>query len=144
MLIADITLEIVRHEQVSICVRIIHRNDSITEHLLACKKASGTTAENLYHSITTTLKSKNISFHKLIAQTYDGASNMSGCFNCLQALIQTRINTNIVYIHCYAHALNLVSWIAVIYSDQAVLSNSFSYFVRYLLELGHLAAILRE
>ena len=33
---------------------------------------------------------------------------MSGCYNGLQALIQKRINTSIVCIHCYAHALNLV------------------------------------
>ena len=46
--------------------------------------------------------------NKLIAQAYDGASNMSGCYNGLQVLIQNRINTSIVYIHCYAHILNLV------------------------------------
>ena len=107
-LIADTTPDIVHHEQVSKCVRIVHRNGCITENLLACKKAPGTTAENLYDLITTTLKSKDISFHKLIAQAYDGASNMSGCYNGLRALIQQRINTSIVYIHCYAHTLNLV------------------------------------
>ena len=107
-LIADTTPDIVHHEQVSICVRIVHRNGCITENLLACKKASGTTAENLYDLISTTLKSKDVSFHKFIAQAYDGASNMSGCYKGLQALIQKRINSSVVYIHCYTHALNLV------------------------------------
>ena len=64
-LIADTTPDIVHHEQISICIRIVHRNGSITENLLACKKASGTTAENLYDLITTTLKSKDISFHNV-------------------------------------------------------------------------------
>ncbi|KAL5502203.1 hypothetical protein EMCRGX_G008938 [Ephydatia muelleri] len=51
----------------------------------------------------------DISHHEqLIAQAYDGASNMSGCYNGLQSLIQTRINPNILYVHCYAHCLNLV------------------------------------
>ena len=79
---------IVHHEQVSgMCVRIVHRNGCITENLLACKKASGTTAKNLYDLITTTLKSKDISFHKLIAQAYVGVPN-ERMLQCLQALIQ--------------------------------------------------------
>ena len=54
------------------------------------------------------LQFRDVSFDKLIAQAYDGASNMSGCYNGLQSLIQTRINPNILYVHCYAHCLNLV------------------------------------
>ena len=33
---------------------------------------------------------------------------MSGCYGGLQALIKDQINRNILYIHCYAHTLNLV------------------------------------
>ena len=58
--------------------------------------------------IFSTLQSKNVSFEKLIAQSYDGASNMSGCYGGLQALIKDQIKPNILYIHCYAHTLNLV------------------------------------
>ena len=61
--IAYFTPDIVYHEQVSICVGIVHHNGCITENLSACKKASGTTVENLYDLITTTLKSRDISFY---------------------------------------------------------------------------------
>ena len=82
----------------------------MSEHILACQRALGTTAEDIFSIILTTLNvnSKDVSFGKLVAQTYDGASNMSGCYNGFQALIQSRINPNIIYIHCFAHTLNLV------------------------------------
>ena len=107
-LMADTTPDISHHEQVSIYVRIVHLNGHVSEHLLACQRAPGTTAEDLYGVIMSVLKLRDVSFDKLIAQAYDGASNMSGCYNGLQSLIQTRINPNILYVHCYAHCLNLV------------------------------------
>ena len=107
-LIADTTSDVAHHEQISIFVRIVCTNRNISEHLLACQRAMSTTAEDLFGVIFSTLQSKNVSFEKLIAQSYDGASNMSGCYGGLQALIKDQIDPNILYIHCYAHTLNLV------------------------------------
>lgn len=45
--------------------------------------------------------------HKLIAQTYDGASVMSGSSGGVQALIKKTF-PNAEYVHCYAHQINLV------------------------------------
>ena len=45
---------------------------------------------------------------RLVAQTYDGASNMNGFYNGLQAIIKEKIWSHLVYVHCYAHTLNLV------------------------------------
>jgi len=42
----------------------------------------------------------------LMSQSYDGASNMSGCFKGLATLVQNEI-PRAFYIHCYAHKLNL-------------------------------------
>jgi len=44
---------------------------------------------------------------KIIAQTYDGASVMSGNTNGVQAKIKLHY-PNVNYVHCYAHQLNLV------------------------------------
>ncbi|CAH1106263.1 unnamed protein product [Psylliodes chrysocephalus] len=44
---------------------------------------------------------------KLIAQTYDGASVMSGSSNGVQAIIK-KTYEHAAYVHCYAHQLNLV------------------------------------
>ena len=43
-----------------------------------------------------TLQSKDVSFNKLVEQAYDGASNTSGCYNGLQALVHKRINSNAI------------------------------------------------
>lgn len=44
---------------------------------------------------------------KLIAQSYDGASVMSGKFNGVQALIKSKF-PYAIYTHCMAHRVNLV------------------------------------
>ena len=49
-----------------------------------------------------------MSVDKLVVETYDGTSNMSGCYNRLQALIQNRLNKTVWYVHCYAHSSILV------------------------------------
>ena len=43
-----------------------------------------------------------------IAQCYDGASVMSGHLSGVQSRIRERVGSGCVYIHCYAHRLNLV------------------------------------
>ncbi len=62
----------------------------------------------LYKLISEMLISKSVSFDKLVAQTYDGASNMSGCYNGLQAIIKEKVGKHVAFVHCYAHTLNLV------------------------------------
>ena len=62
----------------------------------------------LYNLISETLISKGVSFDKLVAQTYEGASNMSGCYNGLQAIIKEKVGDHVAFVHCYAHTLNLV------------------------------------
>eukprot|EP00794_Sanderia_malayensis_P013730 gene13730-15162_t len=107
-LIADTTPDVSKHEQLSICIRVVTRAGQCSENLLFCKRASGTTALEIYNCIAAALASKEISFGKLVAQTYDGASNMSGCYNGLQAIIKEKVGDHVVYVHCYAHTLNLV------------------------------------
>ena len=107
-LIADTTPDVSHHEQLSICARIVNRNGKCSEHLLSCKRAYGTKAMELYNLISETLISKGVSFDKLVAQTYDGASNMSGCHNGLQAIIKEKVGEHVAFVHCYAHTLNLV------------------------------------
>eukprot|EP00112_Aurelia_sp_Birch-Aquarium-sp1_P018848 Seg4565.5 transcript_id=Seg4565.5/GoldUCD/mRNA.D3Y31 product="Zinc finger MYM-type protein 1" protein_id=Seg4565.5/GoldUCD/D3Y31 len=107
-LITDTTPDVSKHEQLSICIRVVTRTGQCSEHLLFCKRASGTTALEIYNCIVAALASKEISFEKLVAQRYDGASNMSGCYNGLQAIIKEKVGDHAVYVHCYAHTLNLV------------------------------------
>lgn len=51
--------------------------------------------------------SLNLDFEaKLVGQCYDGAANMSGCKNDLNVLIR-KVAKKALYVHCYAHQLNL-------------------------------------
>ncbi|CAB4011234.1 zinc finger MYM-type 1-like [Paramuricea clavata] len=56
-----------------------------------------------------TLISKGVSFGKLVAQTYDGASNMRGCYNSLQAIIKDKVGKHVAFVHCYAHTSDSAS-----------------------------------
>lgn len=43
---------------------------------------------------------------RCIGQAYDGASNMSGVRNGVQALVKKEVG-HCLYVHCFAHSLNL-------------------------------------
>ena len=44
---------------------------------------------------------------QIVACSFDGTANMSGQYSGLQAFLQ-KDNEKLVYVHCYAHRLNLV------------------------------------
>jgi hypothetical protein len=44
---------------------------------------------------------------KLVGCCFDGAANMSGKFNGLQAKIKSELSSMAIYVHCHAHKLNL-------------------------------------
>ena len=87
---------------------MVSETGECSEHLLSCQRATGTKADELYSAIMTTFELQGVTFEKLVAQTYDGASNMSGCYNGLQALVKRNVGNHVAYVHCYAHVLNLV------------------------------------
>ena len=49
-----------------------------------------------------------IKYENLVAQTYDGAANMSGKYHGLQQLVKDMAGEKVLFVHCYAHTLNLV------------------------------------
>ena len=57
-LIVDSTSDIVHKEQLSICVRIVASDGSVTEHLLGCKNTVSTTAKSLFEIILKALSQK--------------------------------------------------------------------------------------
>ena len=90
-IIVDSTPDVARKEQLSICVRIISPDGLVSEHIISCKEALSVTAMGLFSVIIKVFESKKVTFDKLVAQTYDGASNMSGCYNGLQAIIKEKV-----------------------------------------------------
>ncbi|KAL4119183.1 hypothetical protein QTP88_012028 [Uroleucon formosanum] len=65
-------------------------------------------AQSLCDTIHKFLVNINLDITKCIAQSYDGASVMSGCNNGVQSKIRELSKNACPYVHCYAHRLNLV------------------------------------
>lgn len=84
-------------------------NGRIYERFMGYLKPEGHTADIIAAVILDQLRILNIDKtpEKLIAQSYDGASVMSGHTGGVQAKVKI-VYKNAEFIHCYAHQLNLI------------------------------------
>nr|CAH7751058.1 unnamed protein product [Callosobruchus chinensis] len=91
-------------------------------------------AVSLSKCIKTILKQVIDKPEKLISQSYDGASVMSGCHSSVQTLIKSDYKFAF-YVHCYAHQLNLIlsqatsqnQEVRVFFSNLSDIANFFSH-----------------
>lgn len=93
-------------EQLAICIRYVH-NDVVKETFLGFVPLEQLNARAILEQIEAFLKANEISTLLCVAQAYDGAAVMSGIVGGVQHLFR-ELHTKAVYIHCYAHQLNLV------------------------------------
>uniref|UniRef100_A0A8C6M7J5 DUF4371 domain-containing protein n=1 Tax=Nothobranchius furzeri TaxID=105023 RepID=A0A8C6M7J5_NOTFU len=94
-------------EQLAVCVRFVTMEGSLREAFLGLHKLEKFDAKSIADGIEAVLQSHNLGDLKCVAQTYDGASVMSGAVGGVQAYFKER-HPEAVYVHCYAHELNLV------------------------------------
>ena len=94
-------------EQMSICIRYVHKS-IIKERFLGFVQVLKLDAQGLTHCIIEFLNAVGLDIEKCISQSYDGASVMSGSTNGVQIKIRELSKNKCPYIHCYAHRLNLV------------------------------------
>ena len=78
----------------------------VVEWFLGIVHVFDTTALSLKEALENLFGKYGLSLSRLRGQGYDGASNMSGQFNGLKALIM-RENESAYYVHCFAHQLQL-------------------------------------
>lgn len=93
--------------RVSIVLRYVDSTGEIQERLLRMEHVSSTNAEALLDLVKVVFDRFGLELTNLMGQFYNGASNMSGQFNGLQTKIR-EINSSALYVHSYAHSLNLV------------------------------------
>lgn len=105
----DGTFDISRKEQISFVIRYINEEEfKVEERLLALRESSSTQGCDLANIFYEVCNKHQIDWKKyLIGQSYDGASNMRGQYNGLQAIIKKE-NSQATYVWCCAHRLNLV------------------------------------
>lgn len=105
-ILCDETKDLSRKEQLAVLVRYVH-DGVIKERALGVFAMHSLTAEALCNFILAEVNSLGLDWVNCVGQCYDGASVMSGWANGVQARIKNEV-PHAVYMHCYAHRLNLV------------------------------------
>ena len=122
--LADETTDVSTTEQLSICVRFVettHSQIKVRVEFLGFVAITSTTGESIAKAILSILDKLGLDVYLLHGQGYDGASNMSGKFRGVQAIVKSRV-PSAVYLHCRAHSLNL----AIVHScDNSHVRNMF-------------------
>ncbi|GJX82221.1 zinc finger MYM-type protein 1-like protein [Tanacetum coccineum] len=90
----------------AIVVRFVDRNGFIKERFLDLVHVKDTNALTLKNEILSSLSHLKLDVQDIRGQGYDGASNMRGEWNGLQALILNECPFA-YYVHCFAHQLQL-------------------------------------
>lgn len=104
--IMDETQDLKRHEQVSIVLRYCDNSLNIHESFLGLYRTENTDGESLYRLLKSVLISFGLKVEDLRGQCYDGAAAMRGQYSGVAKRIRDE-NNLAMYVHCYAHVLNL-------------------------------------
>lgn len=105
-LIADETSDVGHHEQLSVVVRY-EDNGVPVETIVGVYRITKTDAETIFTKICEVVVSLGLTWGQIDAVCFDGANTMSGSQNGVQARCK-RMNPRMLFVHCYAHCLNLV------------------------------------
>ncbi|KAM6540555.1 hypothetical protein CsatB_005002 [Cannabis sativa] len=95
-----------KKEQMSIVLRFVDKDGCVQERFFGLIHVKDTAALTLKQGIFSILSNRSLDVHSIRGQGYDGASNMRGQWNGLQALISNEC-PYAYYVHCFAHRLQL-------------------------------------
>ena len=104
-LIADETKDVSKTEQLSVVLRYVYQCKTY-ERFISYSQCDELNSEAIFNYIMTALTELDVDISNCVSQCFDGASVMSGCHTGVKAKIN-EVNPTAVYIHCYAHQLNL-------------------------------------
>ncbi|XP_073271512.1 uncharacterized protein [Primulina huaijiensis] len=93
-------------EQMTIVLRFVDNEGFLRERFFTIVHVTNTTAATLKKEISDALGRYDLHIHNMRGQGYDGASNMHGSWNGLQALFLKDCSCA-YYVHCFAHRLQL-------------------------------------
>ena len=105
-IIADEATDVSHNEQMSLSIRWVDNNYAVYEECLGFVQLSDTKAHTIFTCIKDVLIRCALPLSQCHGQAFDGASNMSGIRNGVQALIKKE-EEHALYVHCLAHNLNL-------------------------------------
>lgn len=105
-IMVDSTQDVSVLDQLAICVRYVLDNE-VHEKLLKLVVVYDSSGKGLYDLISSEFHKLTLDISKVIGCSFDGAANMKGPYNGLQAHLKNN-NPLCVYTHCVGHVLNLV------------------------------------
>ena len=105
-IIVDEATDISHTEQMSLSIRWVNEKYQISEDTLGLVELPNTKALTIYQQVKDILIRCSLPLSQCRGQAYDGASNMSGIRNGVQALVKQE-ESKALYVHCLAHNLNL-------------------------------------
>nr|XP_017221579.1 PREDICTED: zinc finger MYM-type protein 1-like [Daucus carota subsp. sativus] len=105
-ILVDEAIDVSHKEQMVIVLRFVDVHGVIRERYFDIVNVADTISSTLKKEISDVLTQNNLSIHNMRGQGYDGASNMRGAFNGLQALF-LKDCPYAYYVHCFAHRLQL-------------------------------------
>jgi hypothetical protein len=97
-ILADECTDINGKEMLSICVRYI-KYDDVIERFVCVVPVVSTTAETIYEAMLEQMNKYGLDPTKIVAASFDGASNFSGTRGGVQALLKQQ-SPAMVYVHC--------------------------------------------
>ena len=90
-----------------IAIRWVHSSYTIHEDAIGLIQLPDTKYVTLFSTIKDMLIRCSLPLSNCIGQSYDEAANMSGVRNGVQALLKKESDGHCMYVHCFAHSLNL-------------------------------------
>jgi len=105
-ILVDETCDVAKREQMAVVFRFVDKDGVLQERFFNLIHVKNTKALTLKRELSSLLSKYSFDVQNLRGQGYDGASNMKGEFNGLQALFR-RECPYAYYVHCYAHRLQL-------------------------------------
>ena len=98
-ILVDETCDVAKREQMAIVLRFVDKDGILQERFFDLIHVRSTKAATLKEVLSSVLSKHNFDVQNLRGQGYDGASNMRGEFNGLQALF-LREFPYAYYVHC--------------------------------------------
>jgi hypothetical protein len=129
----DETSDCSRHEQLAVCLRYCDAQLDIREVFTGFHDLVKQDAMRLFSITKNILTRYNLDINRCRGQCFDGAANVAGALNGLQAKVR-EIESRAVFVHCAAHSINLVTQDAIscipAYRDALAMFGGLIYFVR--------------
>ena len=105
-IVTDEATDISHQEQMSLSVRWVDDNYMTHKDTVGLVQLPNTKSSTIFHAIKDILIRCSLPLSQCCDQAFDGAANMSGIRNGVQALVKAEA-PNALYVHCLAHNLNL-------------------------------------